>query len=1125
MTISVVADTLQRQQVLDTNLSFIVQAPAGSGKTELLTQRFLALLMGVKAPEEIVAITFTKKAANEMRNRILQALQLATKAQPTDAHAQKRWQLAQAALQRSDELGWQLLKNPNRLRITTIDALCSNIVRQMPILSQLGTLPRICDAPDQLYERAVQQLMQHLEMDHAFSDSVRQVFQHYHNDIENIMQMFKAMLKRREQWVKYALAENTPELKNKLQDTLLTIIHDTLTQLAQLAQQHPLFSQLLPLLSYASSNLAREQHECAAIDAWPATDAAALQQWQQIASLLLTEQNTWRKRLDKNTGFLPEKEFATAAEKQQAKLLKAQMTEILQSLEQEPDILSLLANVKLLPPADYYEQNWHKVSHLLRVLHLLLAELRLQFNTYGEVDFIEIATSAVSALGHYEQPSDLLLSLDAKIQHLLIDEFQDTSDLQYQLIQKLTSGWVPGDGRTLFLVGDPMQSIYRFRQAEVGLFLKAAREGIGSITLNFIKLSSNFRSTPAIVNWVNDTFTHVFPAINDIPSGAIQYASCQAGRAITATDAENLVQYHGCADEMQAHEAVLQVIHQALTHPAHKSIALLVRNKKHATELLPLLRAARITYQAVDIERLTLRPIIQDLLALTKALVFLADRTAWLAILRAPWCGLALPDLLFIAQLQVHGCLWPAIVTAQTHPAISLDGQQRLQRIVPLLELALAERARMPLRQWVEHTWMALGGPACLEHAIEMRDCQSYFNLLAQFDSNGINIADFPAFEHTLAQAYSAATSANDINLTIMTIHKSKGLEFDVVILPALHDASSDHNTDALVWVDQPRSQHTNDLLLATRKASGEESDKMYGYIKQLEKVKNHYEIARVLYVAVTRAREQLHLVFKTPEDNKVAEKSFLNLLWNTIAPKVADNVVSNTSVSAAENLPSQALPALVRLAASWQLPANIQLAPIPTMLNSSNAITFQWQPNQERRLGIVIHQILRHLGERGIKTWKMLSHPQQQQQIQTLCINAGLPQEQLTYAAQQVQKAINNIINDAKGAWLLLHLANSQARYEYSVSSWEQDEIKQWVLDVTFIDDLGTRWIIDYKTAVLTENDDSLTTFLQTQQANYRQQLENYAAQLMKLDPRPTRLGLYLPLMPEWIEWEYQEK
>ena len=83
-----------------------------------------------------------------------------------------------------------------------------------------------------------------------------------------------------------------------------------------------------------------------------------------------------------------------------------------------------------------------------------------------------------------------------RIQHILVDEFQDTSYTQFELIEKLTAGWEPGDGRTLFLVGDPMQSIYRFRQADVSLFLKARQEGIGNHTPRAADIECQFPLKP-----------------------------------------------------------------------------------------------------------------------------------------------------------------------------------------------------------------------------------------------------------------------------------------------------------------------------------------------------------------------------------------------------------------------------------------------------------------------------------------------------------------------------------------------------------------------------------------------------------------------------------------------------
>jgi ATP-dependent exoDNAse (exonuclease V) beta subunit len=121
-----------------------------------------------------------------------------------------------------------------------------------------------------------------------------------------------------------------------------------------------------------------------------------------------------------------------------------------------------------------------------RLLPRAAGQLKLVFQARGQVDFTEVAQGALLALGGTEAPSDLALALDYRIRHLLVDEFQDTSITQYELIAKLTAGWEPGDGRTVFAVGDPMQSIYRFREAEVGLFLRARAAGIADLALEAI---------------------------------------------------------------------------------------------------------------------------------------------------------------------------------------------------------------------------------------------------------------------------------------------------------------------------------------------------------------------------------------------------------------------------------------------------------------------------------------------------------------------------------------------------------------------------------------------------------------------------------------------------------------
>ena len=160
-----------------------------------------------------------------------------------------------------------------------------------------------------------------------------------------------------------------------------------------------------------------------------------------------------------------------------------------------PGLAAALHSARMLPPPRYDEASWSFIAALLDVLRLVLARLQLVFARENAIDYPESTMIALRALSSDEGPSDLLLALDMKMEHLLLDEFQDTSLAQHELIERLTEGWTPGDGRTLFIVGDPMQSIFGFREADVGLFLTAQKNRrIGSVALEPLTLARNFRS-------------------------------------------------------------------------------------------------------------------------------------------------------------------------------------------------------------------------------------------------------------------------------------------------------------------------------------------------------------------------------------------------------------------------------------------------------------------------------------------------------------------------------------------------------------------------------------------------------------------------------------------------------
>ena len=214
------ADLEARQRALDPATSFIVQAPAGSGKTELLIQRYLRLLSVVDAPEEVVAITFTRKAAAEMRARVVKALQrcampsiettsaqaslfgaaAATAVKPLEPHEELTHHLAQAALERDRQADWGLLENPARMRIGTIDALSAAITRRMPWTARFGAFPQIEERAEPMYREAARKTLLHQALSPDAPASV--LLLHLDNDAARAENLIAQMLARRDQWLR-----------------------------------------------------------------------------------------------------------------------------------------------------------------------------------------------------------------------------------------------------------------------------------------------------------------------------------------------------------------------------------------------------------------------------------------------------------------------------------------------------------------------------------------------------------------------------------------------------------------------------------------------------------------------------------------------------------------------------------------------------------------------------------------------------------------------------------------------------------------------------------------------------------------------------------------------------------
>ncbi len=1119
-------DHEQRQAALNPQKSFIVQAPAGSGKTELLTQRFLKLLCYVKQPEEILAITFTKKSASEMRTRIINTLSNAVNtSEPVASHAKTTWHLAKAALQRNQLLGWNLLNNPNRLRIQTIDSFNAYLTRQLPILAHFGAPPDLTDDPASLYQAAVQEFLLSLEEDTAWSAAIAQLLSHVDNDLNKLEALLIHLLQKRDQWLPHIMLNtNNPELRKKLEEHLSEI---TIASLTDLKNKFPkeYSSEFLTLANFAAHQLAKENScspimHCLDLENFPGVKISDKPAWLGLTELLLTKDFEWRKQVNKSIGFPAPSSSKNADEKIVFDTMKQRMLILIEKLKAHADLISAFTELQLAPDAAYSETQWQILEALHQVLCVLVAQLKLVFQQRGKIDYIENAQAALSALGNEDTPTDKALALDYQLQHILIDEFQDTSSSQYRLIEKLTAGWEPNDGRTLFVVGDPMQSIYRFREAEVGYFIRARRMGLNHIHLEPLTLSVNFRSVPGIVHWLNQHFQKILPKEEEIATGAVSYSASIANSDETGRQAVTLHQFINTTPRAQA-TSIVQLIQKIKldnsTKNKNETIAILVRSRTHLTSIIPALKTNNISYKAIDIDPLSTRPVIQDLMALTRALLHPVDRIAWLALLRAPWCGLTLHDLLILTDNHSTITLAEQLKNEIYLQKLSSDGQQRLARILPVLQLALLDRYRYSLRAWLENTWIALGGPASTELPDDLEDAKAYFNLLEKLDKSG----DFPdshALHHHVNLLYATPQHQADNTLQIMTIHNAKGLEFDTVILPHLERRSPNEDKQLLLWMERPRLTAHNALIIAPVHAVGQSDDTIYQYIKRQHAIKNDYETGRLLYVAATRAKQQLHLFFScTQENDKIINpppNSLLEKLWCSITldelslPEIAETPFFSL---AKKNRPIR------RLTLDWVNPIKESTV--------RNSITyhrkkkgFQLPNNILKNTGIFIHQILQQISLHGVSWWTSHSLEKKTLYINQQLLQSGILPSHLPAAIKNVFKAIDNTLQDPRGQWIIkAHLA---AQTELQLTALIDNKIKALIIDRTFIDESGIRWVIDYKTAAFSgENKEH---FLNEEQEKYSQQLIEYATALHAIDSRPIRLGLYFPLLPAWREWDY---
>ncbi len=1067
-------DATARREALRLDHSVVLRAPAGSGKTGLLIQRMLNALSTVEQPENVLAITFTRKAAAEIQHRLIQALKLAhNETPPEDAFARQTWTLARQVQARDAQRNWQLVDNPARINATTIDALNRELASRMPVLSGLGHVPEPLDDPSALYRQAITRLFARLEQPGTDSEdrhALQKVLALGQNRLDKLLDSLADMLATREQWLNACLDARGQDQQYGEQ-LIHQYIDQALADCQALLPDAEIRHNWVQLLQQLAADGADVLQPARALGDWPAPDCTELEHWQWLAGTLLTKTGGWRSARGLNvTGGFLKGHSATADAKHTIETFSARG-------ERAAAALHALSSL----PTGYPQALAETAAALNHVLLQLCGELRLIFAARQQADYAELAIAARDALA--DPRSGLAERQHARIQHLLVDEMQDTSDAQHQLLKQLVAEWQPDEGRSLFLVGDPQQSIYLFRQARVELFQQVFEQAkLGPVALTPLQLSSNFRSRPALVEWCNNHMHTLFARRNS----PVSFARSQAQRKTGGQGADVL------AADTPEEEACIAAerIATSLASSDTRTIGVLARSRAHLQPLLRELDTRGIAFSGQDLDPLEQTPAARDFMACVQALLHPANDMAWMRLLRSPGVALSWQELDSLAA-TMPGQLW-----SQRARRATIAPLKHLQGLLSHIDQHTDLRGNLPLAASWLHRQLGLRDDLSGSESADLLRLEA---LLIEHCPCGV-LDDETAFANAVKRLFSQAPPAR---VELMTVHRSKGLEFDHVVLFGCNAGLRRPDTPLLRY---RRGEHG--WLLAPRPRESLSQDtsatRIYKLLNNQAQQDDAAEALRLFYVACTRAREQLDITLCSRQRGD--KRNFAALLTDS-GEELDLGGDREERVALWREVLHPRLPPQRRQAQ----PGPVLARPRPTRTTSPSRLAaaqrdrvsagLDWQRLRASLTGTLVHECLERAAQLAelpdaptLETWRG--------PLRAGLSRRGLPDEMLEQTCTQVLQLTTQALQ-GWGAWLLAPRA--WAHNEYALTGWQDNEWVSAIIDRCFEDEQQRCWVVDYKTNA--PPDHELDAWLAEQCQHYDAQLTRYAALLKTLRPHAQTL------------------
>ncbi|NJL03809.1 MAG: UvrD-helicase domain-containing protein [Chloroflexaceae bacterium] len=850
--------TPAQQQAIDLDGHIVVTAGAGSGKTRVLVERYLRLLVTYADPDQasepppLLAITFTEKAAREMRERVRTAVEQRLRSAPPTERA--LWEYLRDAVEAA--------------RISTIHSFCTALLRAQPVETGLDPQFAVLDEVEASLLReasmdtALQAWLAQAAAEPVADPQVQAQFATLQAELSlsDLRTILREMLLRGD--ALRAVVATLPTAPEALRAEWQAA-HATLrAEVWQTVQADPTWQDStaqIAVLAPAAPATDRIGAQVQALAAWLATltPQAVPDDWAALTDIDLRggSAKQWPSKapLDLSKAHL----------KALRELLKAEpilMAELDAELEQRAAQLTVALVQVYLRVLDTYRQ--HKIEQ-------------------NALDFDDLEWRARAALTHPDVQRRWRRSLRA----VLVDEFQDTNDAQRAIVYALTgldearpgtsdqphNSQSQSDLPMLFVVGDGKQSIYRFRGADVSVFQQVQQQ-VQHIGGQPVSLNTSFRTHPPLLAWINGVMAQVLDRPRPLFDFEIPFEPLIAHRPSPAHP--HCVELHlldmpGASGDLRATEAALlaerltalvageqgPIIHErgAWRLPTYGDVAILLQASTYFTVYEQALRAAGIPFLTTAGRGYYDRQEVQDLLHLLRVLNNPADELALVGVLRSPL--FALDDNTIVRLRLSHPqSIWDALLHADLP-----DAPATLEHARTTLRELYALRGRLTVVELLRTALMRTGYLAVLSALPDgAQRCVNVEKLIEAIRRT--DTADLRAYTEYLRQLLEAAPREGaapleaEGSVRLMTVHASKGLEFPMVVLP---DLSRTNPPLRSVWL----AHASYGLAVCLHDAAGElQKPQIWQRALAREQQMQHAEQERLFYVALTRASDYLIL-------------------------------------------------------------------------------------------------------------------------------------------------------------------------------------------------------------------------------------------------------------------------